>query len=325
MLENESGITLKRTHKKVELLLPSIIAIIVLMLAGNFIARGFISMNNISSILMTSSLLALMSISQNTVIIAGNNGIDLSIGATASCTALICPLLPMDTPLQFIVAISAALVIGAIFGSVNGFFVSIVKIPALIMTIIMGSVISGTIMVLTRGQPSANISMLLKSISGSIVPPIRKLTFVVIIIVVITEIILTRTKAGRMLKLVGDNQNAARITGINVKGVLFLSYVISGSIAGFMGLLIVGYAGSTTLNMAVSYTLLSMAAITIGGTSLSGGQGSYVSGALGSIVLIELNSILQALNMGQGMRLVIQGGLLLVIMMFNIRAPKLRT
>jgi ribose transport system permease protein len=324
MLENEPGATVKRSWKKLKLMLPSITAIIALMLAGNFIARGFISLNNISSILMTSSLLVLMSIAQNTVIIAGNNGIDLSIGATASCTALICPLFPMNTLPQFIAVAIIALVIGALFGSVNGFFISAVKIPPLIMTLIMGSVISGTIMVLTRGQPSANISELLKSISGTVVHPIRRLTLIVMVIVVTAEIILTKTRAGRMLKLVGDNPNAAKITGIKVGGVLFLSYVISGSIAGLMGLLIAGYAGSTTLNMAVSYTLLSIAAITIGGTSLSGGRGSYVSGALGSIVLIELNSILQALNMEQGMRLVIQGGLLLVIMMFNIRAPKLR-
>jgi ribose transport system permease protein len=325
MLEDKSDVLRKETYSKSLLFLPSVVAIIVLMIAGNFIARGFISINNIGSILMTSSLLVLMSISQNTVIIAGNNGIDLSIGATASCTALMCPLLPMNTPLQFIIGVLASLVIGAIFGSINGIFVSILKIPALIMTLIMGSVISGTIMVLTRGQPSANISVLLKSVSENIIPPIRRLTLIVVIIVVIAEIVLVKTRAGRILKLVGDNPTAAKIAGINVDLILFLSYVISGAMAGFMGLMIVGYAGSTTLNMAVSYTLLSMAAITVGGTSLSGGQGSYVSGALGAIVLIELNSILQALNMNLGMRQVIQGGLLLVIMLFNIRAPKLRS
>ena len=85
-------------------------------------------------------------------------------------------------------------------------------------------------------------------------------------------------------------------------------------------MLIVGYAGSTTLNMAESYTLLSLAAITIGGTNLSGGNGSFVAGALGAVVLIQLTSILQALNMDQGMRQVVQGGLLLVIMMINVRA-----
>jgi ribose transport system permease protein len=315
----------KRSYRKLKMMLPSIIVIFVLMFGGYFIAPGFISLNNISSILMTASLLALMSISQNTVVMAGNNGIDLSIGAIASCTALICPLLPMNNVWLLTIAVLAALMIGVVFGFLNGFFISFVRIPALIMTLITGKVISGVIMVLTRGQPSAHISDLLKSLSGTLIAPIRYITLIVIIIIVVAEILLTRTSPGRTLLLVGDNYNAARISGINVKGVLITSYVVGGAIAGLMGLLIVAYAGSTTLNMAESYTLLSLAAITIGGTSLSGGQGSYVNGALGAVVLIELNSILQALNMEQGMRFVIQGGLLLIIMIFNVRAHKIRT
>lgn len=324
MLENRLAPS-KWSYGKLKLMLPSVIAIVVLMVGGNFIAPGFISMNNISSILMTSSLLALMSISQNTVVIAGNNGIDLSIGATASCTALICPLLPMDNVWQLFVAVLTALLIGAFFGLANGFFIGFVRIPALIMTLITSSVISGTIMVLTKGQPSAHISGLLKSVSDNLVPPIRNLTLIVIVIIVIAELLLTKTRPGRTLKIVGDNFNAARISGISVKAVLVISYIVSGAVAGLMGLLIVGYSGSTTLNMAESYTLLSLAAITIGGTNLSGGQGSYINGALGAIVIIELNSILQALNMDQGMRFIIQGGLLLIIMVFNVRGSKLRT
>ena len=101
--------------------------------------------------------------------------------------------------------------------------------------------------------------------------------------------------------------------------------MISGALAGLLGILIVGYAGSTTLNMAESYTLLSLAAITIGGTNLSGGAGRFVAGALGAIVLTQLTSILQALNMNQGMRQVIQGGLLLIIMIVNVNAQKRRS
>ncbi len=103
-----------------------------------------------------------------------------------------------------------------------------------------------------------------------------------------------------------------------------MAYVISGALAGFMGLLLVGYAGQTTMGMAEAYTLMSLAAVTIGGTHLAGGRGSYVSGALGALVLVILNNILQALKMAQGSRLVIQGVLLIVIMMVNNRSPKLR-
>lgn len=303
-------------------LVAPLCAIIGLFIIGNFVANGFISMNNISSILMTSSLLAIATIAQNTVVIGGSDGIDLSIGAAASCTALICPLLPMDNIWQLLLAIVVALLIGAVFGAANGFLITRTKLSPLVVTLIMSSVINGVVMVLTRGQPSARISELLKSISGTVVPPFRMLTIIVICIVVVCEILLKKTHAGRSLQLVGDNNNAARIAGIDERTVRFFSYMISGALAGLLGLLIVGYAGSTTLNMAETYTLLSLAAITIGGTNLSGGQGSFVAGALGAIVLTQLTSILQALNMNQGMRQVIQGGLLLVIMIINVRAQK---
>lgn len=300
-------------------------AIVGLFVIGNFIANGFISINNLSSILMTSALLAIATIAQNTVVIGGSDGIDLSIGATASCTALICPMLPMDTLWQLVLAIMVALLIGAVFGSLNGFLITRTKLSPLVITLIMSSVINGVVMVLTRGQPSAHISDLLKSISGTLVAPFRILTVIVLCIVIVCEILLKKTYAGRSLQLVGDNNNAARITGINERTVRFCSYVISGALAGLLGILIVGYAGSTTLNMAESYTLLSLAAITIGGTNLSGGQGSFVAGALGAIVLTQLTSILQALNMNQGMRQVIQGGLLLIIMIVNVNAQKRRS
>lgn len=300
-------------------------AIVGLFVIGNFIANGFISINNLSSILMTSALLAIATIAQNTVVIGGSDGIDLSIGATASCTALICPMLPMDTLWQLVLAIIVALLIGALFGSLNGFLITRTKLSPLVITLIMSSVINGVVMVLTRGQPSAHISDLLKSISGTLVAPFRILTVIVLCIVIVCEVLLKKTYAGRSLQLVGDNNNAARITGINERTVRFFSYVISGALAGLLGILIVGYAGSTTLNMAESYTLLSLAAITIGGTNLSGGQGSFVAGALGAIVLTQLTSILQALNMNQGMRQVIQGGLLLIIMIVNVNAQKRRS
>lgn len=301
-------------------LLPSTCAIIALFVIGNLIASGFISMNNISSILMTAALLAIASIAQNTVVIGGNNGIDLSIGAVASCTALICPSLPMENAGQLLLAVCLALAIGAAFGSINGVFISATKLSPLIVTLIMSSVVSGVVMVLTRGQPSAWISDLLKMVSNNVLPPFRVLTIIGIAIVVVSELVLKKTRIGLTLQLIGDNSNAARIAGINSRKGIFYSYVVSGALSGLLGLLIVGYAGSTTLNMAESYTLLSLAAITIGGTNLSGGQGSFVAGALGSIVLIQLTSILQALNMEQGMRQVIQGGLLLVIMIVNTRS-----
>ena len=313
-----------KVNNKITMFLPSVIAAILLIIIGQIISPGFLSMNNLSSILMSASLLALMSMAQNTVIMAGNDGIDLSVGAVASMTALLCPALPMNNILQFMAAVFIVLAIGAVFGLINGLGTQFFKVPALIMTLVISSVVFGFTMLVTRGQPAINISKLLLSISMVIVSPIRILTLIVIILLIGGEIVLIKTRFGRMLRLIGDNSRAAFISGINIKKIRLLSFVTSGAIAGLVGMLLVGYAGSTTMKMAVGYTLLSVAAVAIGGTNLAGGRGSYIGGGLGALVIIILNSILQALNMSAGNRAVIQGTLLLIIVLFNSRSSKLR-
>ena len=94
--------------------------------------------------------------------------------------------------------------------------------------------------------------------------------------------------------------------------------------AGLAGLMLVGYAGTAQMNMANSYTMLSVAAVVIGGTKLTGGKGTFIGGALGALVLILITNILQAMNMAAGLRSLIQGIILVAILMVNSRAPKLR-
>lgn len=317
--EKEAG-RKRESSGKWKMFLPSVIAIIILVIAGQILANGFLSIKNIGSILMTASLLALMSVAQNTVMISGDSGIDLSVGAIASMTALICPMIPMANSGMVAVGAVAAVVLGAAVGLINGAGIKLVKIPSMIMTLIMSSTVSGITMVITKGQPAAHISEALKGISDVIIQPIRLLTLIVLIILILAELVLTRAPFGRKLRITGDNPNAAAICGIQITGIGIAAYVISGAVAGLTGLFLAGYAGSTTMTMGESYTLLSVAAVAIGGTNLAGGKGSYLAGALGALVLVILNSILQALNMEQGVRSVIQGLLLVFIVFINTKS-----
>lgn len=303
---------------KVKMFIPSVSAAIVLLVIGQIVANGFLSIRNISSILLSTSILGLMTVAQNTVIIAGDNGIDLSIGAIASMTAVICPIIPMETAFGVLLGCIAGMLIGAIFGIINGIGTKIVRIPALIMTLIMADVVSGFTMFLTRGQPPVHISKTLLDMSRVLVQPIRLITLIGFAVVAVAEMILLKSRFGRQLRLVGDNSSAAHICGINEKRVGIAAYMISGMMAGLVGLLLVSYNGGTTLSMGNSYTLLSVAAVAIGGTNLAGGKGSYVAGICGGLVMIILNNILQAFNIVQGLRSVIQGVILLVIMLVNI-------
>ena len=273
---------------------PAIIGSILLLALGRILSKGFLSSNKLSSILMTTAILTMASIAQA-------EGISL------------------------IVMIIVVIAIGALIGFLNGIGVQVFKIVPLVMTLIMSNVVNGFAIFVTKGQPMVQVSSLLQSISKPLIGPIRILTAIVIILLVVLEIFfLRRSRYGKMLFLSGNNVNAARLCGINSKWVVILAYAISGGIAGFAGLLLVGYAGTAQMNMASSYTMLSIAAVVIGGTKLTGGKGTYVGGALGALVLILITYILQALNMAAGLRSLIQGVILVVILMINSRAPKLR-
>ncbi|MDR2109688.1 MAG: ABC transporter permease [Spirochaetaceae bacterium] len=310
--------------RNLRVFLPSIIVVIVLLVLGQSLAAGFVSVKNMSSILMTASILIFAMIAQSIVMISGNNGIDLSVGAVMSMTALLGPTLPMGTPLTFALAILAVMGMGAVCGLLNGAGIQFFKIPPLIMTLIMSNVIYGFTMFSTKGQPSLNLGPLLLSVSKPVLPLLRVLTLIGIAAVIAAEIVLLKTRVGRTLMIAGDNPTAANLCGVKIGLVSVLAYASAGAISGFAGLMLVGYAGSAIIKMADGYTLLSIAAAIIGGTSIAGGRGSFVGGALGAMVLVILNSILQVLRMPEGARYIIQGTLLAVILLTNTRSAKLR-
>ena len=307
--------------------IPSLVGIVALLILGRCVNHGFLSMNNISSILMTSSILTLASMGQALVIISGDSGLDMSISAVMSMTALFCPMVNIggNGVVSMVFAVLAALAIGAIVGFLNGIGVKILKIVPLVMTLIMSFVVEGFTIFITKGQPSVMVSDTLKSVSKVLVGPFRVLTVLCIVVLVLMEIyFLRRSKYGNSLFLVGNNTNAATLCGLNSRKIVILAYAFGGALAGFAGLMLVGYAGTAQMGMAGDYTMLSIAAVVIGGTKLTGGKGTFVGGALGSILLILITTILQVLNMPAGLRSLLNGIVLLGILIANNRAPKLR-
>lgn len=306
--------------------LPAVIGVILLLILGQFATNGFLSMNNISSILMTTAILTMASIGQAAVIISGDSGLDMSIGAIMSMTALFGPMIVAGSGVtSLIVMVPATILMGAAVGLLNGIGVQILKVVPLVMTLIMSNVVNGFSILITKGQPSVSVIPELQAISHTLIGPLRILPAIVIVLLILLEVFfLRKSRYGRSLFLAGNNVNAADLCGINSKGVIILAYVFAGAIAGLAGLMLVGYAGTAQMDMASDYTMLSVAAVVIGGTKLTGGKGTFIGGALGSLVLILITTILQALNMAAGLRSLIQGIILIAILIANSRAPKLR-
>lgn len=304
--------------------IPSIIVIIVFIIGGQLLNPGFAKVNNLCNILARASILAVACIGQAVVMIAGNAGIDMSIGAMISLSALLGPMVSGGTNTGLIKAVIVFMAAGFLIGAVNGICIQFLNIPSLVMTLAMSTVISGLSLGLTRGQPSMTIPKALLDLGMPMLGKIRGMTIVVIIIIILSILFLNKTSFGRSLFIVGSNRNAAKLAGIKVDFVVICAYGISLMMAGLAGLLLVGYVGSAQMNMGDEYTLLSVAAVVIGGVKLSGGKGSLVGGALGAMVLFLLTSILQALGLPAGVREFVQGLVLLLIVLSNSREAKLR-
>ena len=205
--------------------LPAIIGVILLLILGQFATSGFLSMNNISSILMTTSILTMASIGQAAVIISGDSGLDMSIGAIMSMTALFGPMIVLGSGVtSLIVMVPATILMGAAVGLLNGIGVQILKVVPLVMTLIMSNVVNGFSILVTKGQPSVSVIPELQAISHTLIGPLRILPAIVIVLLVLLEVFfLRRSRYGRSLFLAGNNVNAANLCGINSKGVIILA------------------------------------------------------------------------------------------------------
>ena len=317
---------LKKINKINNPYFPAIFAIFLLLVLGSIIVKGFLSVNNLSSIFMITSILTIAAIAQAFVIISGDMGLDLSIGAIMSMTALFGPMVAIanNNILTLLVSIIVTVSIGAVVGLINGIGVQYFKIVPLVMTLIMSGVINGFTIFITKGQPSVKVNDILQSVSYKIIGPIRLLSFIVILILIVSQYFLSNSRYGKSLLLVGNNYNAAKLCGVKSRRTVVIAYMIGGGFAGLAGLMLVGYAGTAQMNMANSYTMLSVAAVVIGGIKLTGGSGNLFGCLLGSLVLVLITTLLQALNMAAGLRSLIQGIILICVLMINSRAPKLR-
>lgn len=304
--------------------LPAVLAIIALICLGQILSPGFASFQNLFNVLNMASILIFICVGQLIVIVGGNNGIDLSVGAVVSMGALIGPSFINGKNSLIIVGIIGVLLLGAAIGLLNGLGTQIMQIPALAMTLFVSTIVDGLTLALTRGLPSLNIpgGLLLigKPISGTLCP----ILIIAVFVVITVECLLSKSTFGKSLYLTGSNRNASRLCGIRVTRLSILTYVISGAVACFSGLMLVGYIGSGQLQMGADYTMMSVAAVVIGGAKVSGGKGTLIGSVLGSVVLILLNSVLVAIGLPEGVRQLIQGSILLAVLLVNSRLPSLR-
>ncbi|MEH6451943.1 MAG: ABC transporter permease [Psychromonas sp.] len=304
----------------------AILIIIVLLFIGEFLSPGFASSSQILRLLVVSALLGIVAAGQNLVILGGKEGIDLSVGGVISLAAIVGGNIMDGNNIGIVPAILGCLAVGAFFGALNGLGVTLLRIPPLVMTLGMLGVLQGLLIVVRQGIPSGLAAPALSSfVSQPQILGLPGLLWLWVGIGIFMAFLLRKTVFGYRVYAIGSNENVAKMSGVPVKLIRVLLFVLSGMLSAMAGLCILGYTGSSFANVGDQYMLASVIAVVLGGTPLSGGKGGYTGTMAGAIILIILQSILTTLSIDESGRQLIFGTALVVLLFFYGRAKGLRT
>ncbi len=302
-----------------------VLGTISLFILGQFIAPGFARAQGVLNYMAVASLTMFACIAQSLVMLNGRMGFDLSIGALMSVGAAWGASLSGGTTVGVMWSVLAMGVVGAFCGLISGTCVKIFNMPPMVVTMSIGSLVSGGYIAITRGQVAGTQADLFKIIgTGNAFGYIRWVLLIAIALIIIIELVLRKTKYGKSLYFVGTNELAAALCGIKTTWVFITTYMLAGISSALAGLMLFAVVGSTQAGQGDQYTMLSIAAVVIGGVSLAGGKGTYLGAALGAVMMTVLAGFLTVVQIPQGARDLLKGLILMSILLLYARSPKLR-
>ena len=242
---------------------------------------GFARLSHIRTVFLESALIGIVALGQTLVVITG--GIDLSVAWMMTIGAYMVSNLVNSSNANLVWGIPLMLVVTFGLGAINGFCISCLRVPAIVMTLGMNIILQGALVALTQGSPGQSAPPLLLTLGQKNLLGIPYLVIIWIIMTVVVMLALFKMKYGRKLFAIGNNATVAKYSGIRVDNTIILSYAISGMTAGIAGALLAGKVGSCYLAMGDTYQFQSIAAVAIGGTSMLGGKGNYLGTVAGSL------------------------------------------
>jgi len=292
--------------------------IMVMFFIGEMVSRGFSSYEHVGAILRTASFLGIVSIGQTIAILTG--GIDLSVGPIITMGNVFTCMFINGLNSNTFWALPAIILLGALFGACNGLGVAYLKISPLVMTLAIGSLVTGITLIFSHGAPKGLASPILRFLGvGSILNGLPVIVIVWAILSALFILLLRTTVYGRKIYYIGANEKAAFLSGVKVNFIKTLAYAISGASATLTGAFMAGYTQTAFLGIGNEYILWSITAVVIGGTSLTGGKGGYLGTFAGAIILVLLESILTVISMPEAGRRIANGIIILIMISIYFR------
>lgn len=283
-----------------------LIGLILLCIFLSFATDKFMSARNLLNVLDQITVLGIMAVGMTMVILIG--GIDLAVGSVLALTMMVMGYLANQVGLPLSVGILLALGVAGATGAISGILITALGVPAFIATLAMMSVARGLANMITDGQQIVGFPSWFSLLAYTRYGGFLTLTVAVMLVVfVLGWIYLRYTSGGRSLYAIGGNQEVARLAGINVNLYTIGVYVVSGLLAGLAGVVLAMRLDSVQPTAGVSYELDTIAAVVIGGTSLSGGKGGILGTIIGVLIIGVLRNGLNLLGVSPFTQAVVIG------------------
>lgn len=293
-----------------------IFAVIVSVLNPRFLTHA-----NILNVLRQTSINSIIAIGMTLVILTG--GIDLSVGSIlAFCGAVMASLL--NAGHNPILALIVTLALGLVFGFFNGFLVSKMKLQAFIVTLVTMTFLRGATLVFTEGKPITvdDGGLLFENIGGGYLFDIPIPIYIMIALFVAGHYLLMHTKFGRYTYAIGGNEEATKLSGINVDKVKRWVYGLCGMLSALAGVILTSRLYSAQPTAGSGYELDAIAAVVLGGTSLAGGVGRVTGTALGALIIGVLGNALNLLNVSSYYQMMIKAIVILIAVLIDRKSNK---
>ena len=290
---------------------------------------AFMTQDNIIGILQSTTVIGVLAIASTFIIIT--SGIDLSVGVLMTFCAVMAGVFLVNLGLPMPLGIALAVATGALTGCASGLIITKLKVPPFIATLGMMMLLKGLSLLITQTRPiyfsdiEGFDQISLGSVFGDLIPsfPIPNGVLILFLVAIVSAIVLNKTALGRYTFALGSNEEAVRLSGVNVDRWKIIIYSFAGAICSISGLLIASRLNSAQPALGQGYELDAIAAVVIGGTSLSGGVGTILGTLIGAFIMSVLINGLRIMSVAQEWQMVLTG-LIIILAVYtdNLRRNK---
>ena len=300
-------------YKREFVVLIATIAMCVVFTALN---KNFLNYSNFITVLQQMVLNGILAVGMMFTIITG--GIDLSVGCTYAITGIVVASCTVTYGMNPILAIIVGILIGAVLGAFNGFLINKLKLQPFIATLGTMSLYRGIAYVVTGGVPVTNVPESYRNIfKGELFAGVRSYIVVMVVVFVIAHIILSKMRSGDYLYAIGGNEEAAKLSGVNVIKTKYVAYIFCGICAAIAGMIMLASLGSAEATAGQAYETNAIAAAAIGGTRMAGGKGTALGTFFGALMLAVLKVGMVVINVDSFWQFVVTGIIIIVASYFE--------